>query len=232
MSGESLVAGIEPRERPAIKFCGMTRPEDATLAAELGAGYVGVIFAESPRKVSEEIARSVFEAAGPGTRHVAVFGSQSPTTAAAIATRIGADIIQLHAKPEQNDLETLRREFDGEIWAVISLDPEEGGLPRSAFDLADKADGILLDARVGGKTGGTGRTLRWDELRGDAVRLAERGPVILAGGLRPENVGEAVRVLNPMVVDVSSGVESSPGVKDHSRMRAFAQAVASASIVG
>jgi phosphoribosylanthranilate isomerase len=210
----------------------MTRPEDAAYAAELGAGYVGVIFAESPRKVSEETARSVFAAAGPDTRHVAVFGSESPATIAAIATRIRADVVQLHADPEGKVLDALRREFKGDIWAVVSLDPSQRSLPRSAFDVAGNADAILLDAQVGGTSGGTGRTLKWDDLRGDAARLAERGPVILAGGLRPENVGEAVRVLNPKVVDVSSGVESSPGVKDHTRMKAFAQAVASASIVG
>jgi phosphoribosylanthranilate isomerase len=210
----------------------MTRPEDAAYAAELSAGYVGVIFAESPRKVSEETARAVFAAAGPDMRRVAVFGSESPAAVAGIANRIGADIVQLHSDPEGKLLDALRREFNGDIWAVVSLDPSQGSLPRSAFDLADSADAILLDAQVGGMSGGTGQTLRWDDLRGDAARLAERGRVILAGGLRPENVGEAVRVLNPNVVDVSSGVESSPGVKDHSRMKAFAQAVASASIVG
>jgi len=210
----------------------MTIPGDAGYAAELGAAYVGVIFAESPRKVSEDTARAVFDAAGPSTKHVAVFGSEPIASIAETARRIGAQIVQLHCELRPAEIEALRSHFHGEIWAVVSLDPKTDKLPPNAFDLAEAADAILLDARVGNQSGGTGRALAWTSLSEGTAALAERRPIVLAGGLQPENVGEAIRVMKPSIVDVSSGVEASPGVKDRPRMKAFAEAVRSASIVG
>lgn len=215
-----------------IKFCGIARPEDAKTAARLGASYVGVIFADSPRRVDEETARAVFEAAGENLGRVAVFGDESIENIAATASRIGADIVQLHSASGASAVDELRRRFRGRIWAVISIDPHSLMLPAETDRLAAAADALLLDARVGGRSGGTGRTLNWDALAESVAALSEQTELILAGGLTPENVATAIRAMRPEVVDVSSGVERSPGVKDPLRMEAFAEGVRSASIVG
>jgi phosphoribosylanthranilate isomerase len=219
-------------DSPGIKFCGITIPGDAGYAAELGASHVGVIFAESSRKVSEDTARAVFDAAGPNLRHVAVFGSDPIDAIGAQATRIGADVVQLHGTLDADAIAALRGSFSGDIWAVVSLEPGTDRLPESVLDVTAAADGVLLDARVGNRSGGTGRSLSWRSIAGDVEKLASRIPVILAGGLRPENVAEALAAIRPSVVDVSSGVEKYPGVKDRPRMKAFAEAVRAASIVG
>lgn len=214
-----------------IKFCGMTRAADANRAAQLGAAHVGVIFAESPRQVDEATARLVFEAAGEQVGHVAVFGRASVDDIAAKATRAGADTVQLHGAQDASSVADLRKRFRGKIWAVVSLDADSDSLPREATELASAADALLLDARVGGRSGGTGRTLRWDRLAESIGRLRDRTELVLAGGLSAENVAAAIRAIRPHIVDVSSGVESSPGIKDFVRMEAFAEAVRSASII-
>ena len=210
----------------------MTQPADAKIAAQLGVSYVGVILTDSPRRVDEDTARAVFEAAGDQVSHVAVFGDESVESIAGKASRIGADIVQLHSASGASAIDDLRRQFRGKIWAVISIDPDSRILPAEANDLAEAADALLLDARIGGRSGGTGRTLNWGALIASAAALNDRTDLILAGGLTPENVATAIRAMRPEVVDVSSGVESSPGIKDRSRMEAFAEAVRSASIVG
>ena len=215
-----------------FKFCGITRPVDASMAADLGASYVGVIFAESPRQVDETRARAIFDATSSGIGHVAVFGREPNQAIESKAKAAGASVLQLHGGPAPAEIRDLRRRFDGEIWAVIGIEPTEGVVPTEAFDLAAFADAILIDASVGGRLGGTGQTLEWARLADSIDRLAERARVILAGGLNPENVGVAIETLHPSVVDVSSGIEASQGIKDPRRMKAFAEAVRSASIVG
>jgi len=210
----------------------MTRPADAKIAAQIGASYVGVILTDSPRRVDEDTARAVFEAAGDQVSHVAVFGDESVESIAGKASRIGADIVQLHSASGASAIDDLRRQFRGKIWAVISIDPDSRILPPEANDLAETADALLLDARIGGRSGGTGRTLNWGALIASVGALNDQADLVLAGGLTPENVATAIRAMRPEVVDVSSGVESSPGIKDRSRMEAFAEAVLSASIVG
>jgi phosphoribosylanthranilate isomerase len=214
-----------------IKFCGMTRGDDAAYARELGASYVGVIFTESPRKVSVDSARAVFEAAGRVLGHVAVFGDESADEIVTGATESGADIVQLHCRRGVSDVEALRKTFSGKIWAVISVEPNSDSLQDDAARMADVADALLLDTRVGGRSGGTGTPFSWDRFSDAIERLRERTQLVVAGGLTPENVRDAIGFLAPDIVDVSSGVEISPGVKDPARMKAFAEAVRSASIV-
>lgn len=214
-----------------IKFCGMTRAVDATKAAGLGAAHIGVIFAESSRRVDDATARVVFEAAGEQVGHVAVFGSASVDDIADKAARSGADTVQLHGTPNVSTVAKLRQKFRGEIWAVVSVAPDSDVLPREAADLAEVADALMLDARVGGRSGGTGQTLKWDRLSESVAPLRERTKVILAGGLTPENVGAAIQAMRPHIVDVSSGIEIAPGIKDAAKMEAFAEAVRSASII-
>jgi len=219
-------------DSPLIKFCGITRTEDATAAARFGASYVGAIFATSPRQVNEAPARSVFSAAGSEFGRVACFAGGPIENIAAAAARVAADVVQLHGDVGPAAIEALRARFAGKIWAVGSVDPD--GVPVSPHldELAREADAIVFDTRVSGKTGGTGIPFHWTRLADTVERVRAESTVVLAGGLDAGNVASAIRALHPDVVDVSSGVEASPGIKDHSRMLAFAEAVRAASIDG
>jgi phosphoribosylanthranilate isomerase len=205
-----------------VKFCGLTRTGDAAEAARLGAAYVGAIFAGGPRNVTPARARELFDAAGAGPSAVGVFGADDVNEIAANAITAGVAVIQLHGDPRAADVRAMRRRFGGPVWAVARADGSV--LPEWTEELFHEADAVLLDARVQGRLGGSGVTLKWGALADSLASLRGRTPVILAGGLKPENVAEAVRELAPDVVDVSSGVESSPGIKDHEKMRAFIDA--------
>ena len=224
------LAGLDASTPVLIKFCGVTNVEDAREASLLGADFIGVILAESPRRVDVPTASAIFGAAGPGIAHVAVFGHGSSGNVPAVANGLAADVVQLHGAIGPRVLEAFRHAFSGRIWAVIGVTPGASVLPPDASDIAKVADGIVLDTRLSGRTGGTGVPFDWDRLDDAVAALRERTRVILAGGLRAENVAAAVRALSPDVVDVSSGVEGSPGRKDHDKMRAFAEAARSASI--
>jgi phosphoribosylanthranilate isomerase len=213
-----------------IKFCGITRDVDAHHAALVGAAYVGVIFADSPRRVDPTNASMIFDSAGPRTRHVAVFGGGAIEDISGIAGRVNADVVQLHGDAGPATVEALRARFPGEIWTAISLEPGADALPPEADDLAGVSDAVLLDTRVAGRAGGTGVPLDWARLADVVSSLRQRTKIILAGGLDAGNVSAAIDALHPTVVDVSSGVESSPGIKDQRRMLAFAEAVRAASI--
>lgn len=202
-----------------VKFCGMTRPQDAALAAEIGASYVGVIFAEGPRKVSVDQAREIFAAAGESVKHVGVFGTNDTDHIGEVASEVGFNVVQLHADPGSSDVEALRRIFEGQVWAAIRVAGSR--IPHQFDDLFEMADGVLLDAHSGPKLGGTGIQLPWNELAADLARDRGSAEVILAGGLNPRNVATAIRILAPDVVDVSSGVEHQPGIKDPWLMREF-----------
>jgi phosphoribosylanthranilate isomerase len=209
-----------------VKYCGLTRAADAAVAGEIGASYVGAIFAGGPRAVQPAAARDVLAAAGAGVRRVGVFADQPPEVVAAVAREAQLDVVQLHADPTADTVDAVRRRYGGLVWAVLR--PTGDDLPDRAPALFAVADAVLLDAQVPGALGGTGQTLPWAALRDAVDRARGAGTLVLAGGLTPTNVGAAIAALAPDVVDVSSGVEHEPGVKDHSRMRAFAEAVARA----
>lgn len=233
----------------AIKFCGMTRVEDVVAAAELGAGYVGCVFADGPRQRTPAEAAVLFAPLGgrPSPRRVGVFaGMSAPATAEHgdtagtagirdVAAAVPVDIAQVHGgapAPEVAALGAALRAMhpSREVWAVVRC--EGGRLPAGAAALWVAADALLLDAHVPGKLGGTGTALPWRTMVAGLRELrATVGPasrLVLAGGLTPENVAEAILLLHPDVVDVSSGVERAPGIKDHDRMHAFAEAVRTA----
>ena len=213
-----------------VKFCGLTRAEDARAVSELGASFVGAIFAGGPRLVTPERAVEVFAGAGDGPLRVGVFGADAPARTAEIAAAAGLDVIQLHGDPRAADILDMRARFDGEIWAVARASGSL--LPEWAEELFREADAVLLDAHVAGQLGGTGVTLDWSRLARSVNDLRGDTPVVLAGGLTPANVAEAIRQMAPEVVDVSSGVESAPGIKNHASMRAFIDAVRLASDEG
>ena len=206
-----------------IKFCGLTRAEDAEYAASLGAAYVGVIFADSPRCVAPAAASAVIAGVRGRARTVGVFGPATVETIVTLASDVGLDVVQLHGDPSPGIVERVRPFFDGEVWAAVRI--AAGELPTEAAALLGVADAIVLDAKIPGQLGGTGQAFDWEAVERTLDRRQVRARVVLAGGLNPENVGHAVRVVAPDVVDVSSGVESAPGIKDHARMRAFSDAV-------
>jgi len=212
---------------PEIKFCGLTRAVDARIAAELGAGYAGVIFAGGPRARTVEEASEVLDGLPSRVRRVGVFGSQTPDEIASLALALGLDVVQLHNGGEPSAIAELRKRTPVEIWSVIRV--SRGFLPENSKAIAAATDGIVLDAYVSGKLGGTGVALPWEELAAQlepirSVRL------VLAGGLRPDNVARAISLVAPDVVDVSSGVEIEVGIKDPEKMRAFRDAASQASI--
>jgi phosphoribosylanthranilate isomerase len=204
-----------------IKFCGLTRPDDARAAASLGAGYVGVIFAGGPRQLRPLRARDVLERAGPAVKRVGVFGTQTVAEIARVAREAGLQVVQLHGDTNADEIRRVRDAAQVAVWAVVRVRGKVD--PSSVASLDVTADAIVFDAFAADQLGGTGTTFDWTALVDEA--RPRRAKVVLAGGLTPSNVGAAIAALNPDIVDVSSGVESSPGIKDHDRMRAFADAV-------
>jgi phosphoribosylanthranilate isomerase len=202
-----------------VKFCGMTRPQDAALAAEIGAAFVGAVFADGPRRLTVEQAESVLHAAGESVKRVGVFGTNRPEEIAAISDRVRLDVVQLHADPSVAQVRALRQTFKGEIWAAVRLSGSH--IPTEAETLFDTADAVVLDARSEKRLGGTGQALPWSDLASDLARDRGSSAVVLAGGLNPGNVSAAIKTLAPDVVDVSSGIESAPGIKDPWLMREF-----------
>lgn len=205
-----------------VKFCGLTRAEDAAYAASLGAAYVGVIFAESPRRVRPEAATTILEPARGCARAVGVFGPSDATIVADVAREAALDVVQLHGDPTREFLSEVRRGFGGEVWAVVRVTGAE--LPRETQALLRAADAVVLDTKVSGTLGGSGVSFDWNAVARALAPLRGSARIVLAGGLNDRNVARAARVIAPDVVDVSSGVESAPGIKDHERMRAFSVA--------
>jgi phosphoribosylanthranilate isomerase len=206
-----------------IKFCGLTKVADVRIAVELGASFVGTVFAEGPRTVTPSQARLLFEDVN-SARRVGVFGDQSADEIARAAEAASLDVVQLHADPTPQVVSAVKRATGLETWAAMRIAnrPTDSELD----DLLSSADAIVFDSRVMGALGGTGRAFDWSLIASllDTERRA-RARVVLAGGLTPALAPLAIAAIRPDVVDVSSGVESEPGVKDHTLMRAFAAAV-------
>jgi phosphoribosylanthranilate isomerase len=204
-----------------VKICGLTRAVDAEFADAAGASYLGVIFAGGPRERTPKQARAAL--AGRRARKVGVFASQTPGEIADVAGEAGLDVVQLHGATDAARVEAVRAATGLEIWAVVRT--PDGVLLDGTEELAEAADALVVDALVPGRLGGSGVAVPWGILGEslDAMELGHR--IVLAGGLTPDNVAEAIGYVSPMVVDVSSGVESAPGIKDHARIRAFVAAV-------
>lgn len=208
-----------------IKICGLTRPADAALAESLGANFLGAILAGGPRNLTVDEARSVLGPRRHTVRRVAVFASQSRTEIAQIASELLLDVIQLHGEQSAEDVAWLTSQTDSEIWPVVRVSGTR--LPPETLDLARAAGSVLLDAKVVGQLGGTGVALDWEGLQGEVTALRASVPgltVILAGGLNSHNLATARGMLDPDVVDVSSGVEVSPGIKNPAALEAFMNA--------
>ena len=209
-----------------IKICGLTRSIDAEYADAAGVEYLGVIFAGGPRERTPAQSRDTL--AGRRARKVGVFAAQTEDVVAAFVEMAGLDVVQLHGAVDAERVERVRAATGKEVWAVVRT--ADGLLPESVDELADAADALLIDAHVPGQLGGSGVRVPWDRL-GESLDALDYHPrIVLAGGLTPENVAEAIDLVAPNVVDISSGVESAPGIKDHARLRAFVASVRSAGV--
>ncbi len=199
-----------------IKICGLTRESDVDLACALGAAYVGFNFSTlSPRRVTIDRARELARATRPEAARVGVFVRESAAEIGAAAEAAGLDLVQIHRPLSAQDL----HRSPVPVIAVMGVSPEGAEAPPP--ELLARCRSVLCDTSRPGLPGGTGTIFDWDCLAGQTWPV----PLILAGGLTPENVAEAIARVRPSAVDVASGVESSPGIKDENRMRRFFEAV-------
>ena len=208
-----------------VKICGITNLEDARVAVEAGADALGFIFfGQSPRNVSAAEAKRIIEQLPPFVARVGVFVNESVETILRIAQETGIDTVQLHGDESAELCGKVARE---NLRVIKAFRIKDGSSLAALKDY--RAAAFLLDSYVPGQLGGTGAKFNWDL----AVQAAGLGtPIILAGGLVPENVGDAVSKVGPYGVDVSSGVESAPGKKDHAKVRGFIAAAKAVGVVG
>ncbi len=198
-----------------IKFCGMTRPGDVRLAVELGVDAIGLVFAPgSPRCLDATRAEPLRQAIPPLVHAVALFMDNPGSEVEALVRQIKPDLLQFHG----SESDAFCRQFGLPFVKVLAM----GGGQADAAALRKRypsASAFLLDGHAPGQPGGSGERFDWS-------RVPPLGkPVFLAGGLGPANVGEAVRTARPFAVDVSSGIESAPGIKDGGRMQQFVEEV-------
>lgn len=200
-----------------VKICGITRQEDAGVAVDLGASALGFNFySQSPRYICAEKARAITADLPPFIAAVGVFADETDTDRiAAITRQARMTAIQLHGPRFPKGTGAL----DG--LPVIRAIPVTPDFSPDALETLNAA-AVLLDAFDPERIGGTGKTIDWSLAR---LVSAARVPIILAGGLTPENVRQAIRTVRPYAVDVATGVESSPGIKDTAKLRAFFAAV-------
>jgi phosphoribosylanthranilate isomerase len=216
-----------------VKICGITNIEDAMAAVEAGADALGFVFAESPRHVDPETAAGIRGKLPPFISTVGVFANQETEEIVSVMWSTGLDFAQIHGEVLgiRGEKDLIHRGTSPGIGLTVHAAATLRGMIRGVRvgcredlaaaqrdRLAEICDALLLDAHIEGKMGGTGQTFDWDL----AIEARSLGmPIILAGGLNPENVEEAVRKVRPYAVDVSSGVEALPGRKDHQKMKEF-----------
>ena len=198
------------------KVCGLTRASDAARAVRLGASYLGVVFAESPRQVGLPAVRDVV-AASDGVPVLGVFVDAPVDELLRIRDRVGLAGAQLHGDYDVKVRERLLRE-EMLVWSVVRV-ADERDLERLA-EAAAGASVVLVEPQVAGAHGGTGAALPLDLAALARERLSD-ARMALAGGLRPDTVQRAIALVRPDIVDVSSGVESAPGVKDADLLARF-----------
>lgn len=207
-----------PVRRTRIKICGITRPEDAAAAAAAGADAIGLVFyAGSPRAVTPERARALVAALPPFVTTVGLFVNASEQEVRAVLHQVPLDLLQFHGDETPAYCACFGRPYLKALRMRADLDP---GREAQAFQ---GAAGLLLDAYRPDAYGGTGERFDWTRIPG-TLSL----PVVLAGGLDPDTVGQAVALARPYAVDVSSAVEAAKGIKDPQRIAAFVAAVRAA----
>ncbi|SEP64855.1 phosphoribosylanthranilate isomerase [Natrinema salaciae] len=200
-----------------VKVCGLTTEADLEAAVDAGADAVGIICdvpVETPREVSTERAAALAAATPPFVTSVLVTMPAGPEDAIELIEAVEPDAIQIHGGIRPGDLAYLRAKLETEI--LLAVDADDA---RTAETYDDVVDALVVDTPGEDGGGGTGRTHDWDRTR--TATAALESPLILAGGLTPANVGDAVRTVEPFAVDVASGVEERGGVKDAEAVRSF-----------
>jgi len=201
-----------------VKVCGITNQEDASVAADAGADAIGLVFADSPRRVSVQRAREISATLPEGILKVGVFVDEAPDEVLRIAREVGLDYAQLHGDEGPEQVAEIR---DGGLGVIKAL------RVRNAEALAAveryEADLVLLDAWSAKALGGTGTPFDWEL----AKSLKGRDNILVSGGLTPENVREAIGFFEPYGVDASSSLEESPGKKNGEQVRRFVGAARS-----
>jgi phosphoribosylanthranilate isomerase len=197
---------------PAVKICGMTRRADTEAAVGAGAAYLGVVFApSSPRVVTPAAAASLLD--GLDVRRVGVFVDAPVVETVSAAAVAGLDVLQLHGDEDPETVRALRDEGAWHVWKAVRV-RGPGDVERALERFAGVVDGFLLDAWSPAAHGGTGSRFGWEEVAPLRDLVPTGVLFVVAGGLRAENLERAVRLLRPDALDLSSGVEVSPGVKD------------------
>jgi phosphoribosylanthranilate isomerase len=213
-----------------IKICGTTNREDALAAVEAGADALGFVFAPSPRRISPREAARITAALPASVEKIGVFVNQSVELVLDTVQRAGLTGVQLHGDEDRQFARQLRDQQDSaELRIIKTISMREAG-EGTAIATQENAAGafsaLMLDSGgSGGQRGGTGMTFDWQDAAPMAGLLAKKFKLIIAGGLKPDNVARALRIFRPWGVDVVSGVEQAPGKKDGEKLRAFIAAV-------
>lgn len=198
-----------------VKICGITRIEDALAAQSLGADALGFVFyAPSPRNVSMDVAAEISSQLSPFTTRVGLFVNPEKDFVEEVLAKVDLDLLQFHGDEDDGFCASFGRPHM-KARRVESLEDVH-----EAWRSHPRARAILFDAKIEGLYGGTGASFDWKILKESSSQLKAR-PWVLAGGLNPGNIGEAIRITGAESVDVSGGVESSKGVKDHAKMAEF-----------
>jgi phosphoribosylanthranilate isomerase len=204
----------------AVKICGITRVEDALTAAHAGAHAIGLVFHRaSPRWVPPEAAAQIVRRLPPFVTSVGLFVDADPAAVRATLGVVALDLLQFHGSEPAGYCTAFGRPY----LKAVRVGPETDLLQYAALHAGAK--GLLLDAFSGAAPGGTGETFDWSLIPRQLPL-----PIVLAGGLTPDNVGEAVRRVRPWAVDVSSGVEADKGIKDAAKIAAFIRGVRHADV--
>ena len=207
-----MIEKFQPRIK--VKICGTTSLKDAFLAVESGADAIGFIFYKmSPRNISQKEAKEIILQLPPFIETVGVFVNETSDKINRIAEQCKLNSIQLHGEESP----ALCRRVKRKVIKAFRVKDADSLKNIASYDVS----GFLLDSYNDGSKGGTGQIFDWNL----ALRVKKKGPVILAGGLNPYNVFTAIHRVKPYGVDVCSGVEKSPGIKDHEKIREFIKSV-------
>jgi phosphoribosylanthranilate isomerase len=211
-----------------VKLCGTTDLHDAELSVAAGTDALGFIFAPSPRRIAIAEAAEIIARLPDGIEKIGVFVNQTPAHVAEVAQQAGLSGVQLHGDEPVEQMPEFRRAL-GERRIIKTLQARDilKAPERLAEYLAARGsiDAILLDSGSALQRGGTGTPFAWQEVAPFAAAVRAAMPLIVAGGLNPQNVAKAIQLFAPWGVDVVSGVESEPGKKDEARLRDFVAAV-------
>jgi phosphoribosylanthranilate isomerase len=208
-----------------VKICGTTNLEDALVAVEAGADAVGFVFYEkSPRCITVEAARDIVGKLPEGVEKVGVFVNESVNRADEVLREVGLTTAQVYSKSIGDWLAWYQRS-ERKLMVAIPGEAVKGEFLISVGSAEKPLSALLIDSGSGDRPGGTGERFDWEGTKIGIWNLGSEVPVVVAGGLTPENVDEAIKTLRPWGVDVASGVEARPGKKDPEKVRAFVRAV-------